>query len=250
MTTTIVMAVSAVVFMLLSMVSAGTWVYKDARQRGLQAGMWTLLVVLSGNFIGLILYLLIGRKQERAVCEHCGAGINTQGTFCPVCGEKNTVSSNAAKTNKSLLFICIACIVLAFISLGVCIYSVFAAEGFTYQRQYSSYNYGSNGSGKNISQKSSGDIWELSFDEASGGYTFEKTYKTETELSSLSVDISCTGTVQLIVTQNGATINETIGEGSLSYDMTDFREGKINLKIVNIDASMFSGTLEIARDEN
>ena len=249
MPTTIFMTIMAVVFLLLSVTFASAWVYKDAKQKGLQAGLWALLVVLSGNFIGLILYLLIGRKQERRACQHCGVATSTQGTFCSACGKENTASNSITQANKGLLFACIACIALAFIAFLLCFYSAFASDGFAFERQFSAYHYGPNGSSKNVSQKSSGSTWELSYNEASGGYTFEKTYNAGTEPLSLSVSIRCSGSVQLIVTQNGTSINKTLMEGSFIFDMTGFSPGKINVKIVNIDASDFSSTLEITRTE-
>lgn len=247
--TTLVMAIMAAAFLLASVVFAAAWVYKDAKQKRLQAGLWTLLVVLSGNFIGLILYLLIGRKQEQRICQRCGASTNMQGTFCSVCGEEIIVKNQSTKANKGLLFTCIACIVLAFISLGFCLYSTFGADGFTFERQYGAYNFGANGSSKNVSQKSSDNTWELSFDEASGGYVFEKTYTSAIEPLSLSVDIQCNGFVQLIVTQNDVSINETVGDGNYIFDMTSFNSGKISIKIINIDASNFSGILEMSKTE-
>ena len=244
MTNIFILAIMALVFFLLSIVFISIWVYKDAKQRGLPAGIWVLLIVLGGNFIGLILYLLIGRKQGR-VCGHCGSATSAQGAFCPACGEKLTVQQRSFKTNRGYLIMCAASIALAFASVGLCIFSAFNSEGFTYERRYSYYNAGLTGSAKNISQRSSGNTWDISFDEASDGYTVSKTYNSTSQPISLSLDFSCSGSVQLLIMQKETSINETVKEGSYNFDMSGFKSGKINIKIINIDASDFSGKIKM-----
>lgn len=241
----IVMIAATVVFALLATTFAGIWVYKDAKQRGLPAGMWVLLVVLSGNFIGLFLYLLVGRKQERGVCNKCGAVTNIQGAFCSVCGEKAITSERIIKRNSGFLFACVACIVLVFVSLGMSLYFNFTANGFAFNKQYSYLTYNSGGFAKNVSQSSSGNIWEFSFDEVSGGYALSNTYSAASEPVLLNIDIQCTGSIQLIVTQDGVSINETLEEGNYNYDMKDFASGKIRMKLVNVDATNLSGKIDV-----
>lgn len=233
------------VFALLATSFAGIWVYKDAKQRGLPAGMWVLLVVLSGNFIGLILYLLVGRKQAHGVCDKCGSATNIQGAFCHVCGERINAPERIIKQNNGLLFACIACIVLVFASLGISIYSNFTAGGFASNRQYSYLSYGPGGFAKKVSQSSSGNTWEFSFEETSDGYKLSKTYNAESQPVSLSVDIHCAGSIQLIVTQNWVSINETLVEGVYHYDMKDFESGKIRMELVNIDAPSLTGEMVV-----
>lgn len=248
MTVLIITFVAAMVLILLSVIFAGVWVYKDAKQRGLQAGLWTLLVVLSGNFLGLILYLLIGRKQVRGVCGNCGASADLQNQFCPSCGEKLTVKNKTVKSNKSLLVASIVCIVLSFVSVGVCIFSIFNSDGFMLNNQYSFYSYSSGGYAKKITQKSSGGTWNLSFEETSSGYIFQNKYNAKSKPVSLAMEIDCDGFVQLIVTKDKASINETISGGSYTFDMSDFDTGKIAMKIVNIDSSDFSGEITVETD--
>lgn len=248
MTIFIITLVAAIVLILLSVAFAGVWVYKDAQKRGLQAGMWTLLVVVSGNFIGLILYLLIGRKQARGVCGNCGASAEIQNPFCPSCGEKLTVQNKTVKSNKSLLAASILCIVLSFVSVGLCIFSIFNSDGFMLNNQYSLYSYSSSGYAKKITQNSSGGTWKLSFEEASSGYIFQNKYTAKSKPLSLVMEIDCDGFVQLIVTQDKSSINETISGGSYTFDMAEFNTGKIAIKVVNIDSSNFSGEITVKTD--
>jgi len=238
-----IMTIAAVVFVLLSVALISVWVYKDAKQRGLSVGLWTLLVVLSGGFIGLILYLLIGRKQNHSVCGKCGAAIHIQGSFCPVCGEKIDAPKHVVKKNKGLINGCIACIVLTFVSLGTIVFLGLTSEGFIFQQQYSYYYDSSDGSAKNTGQSSSGNQWTFSYDEAYSGYTLTQTYNAKSKPVSLLVDISCSGTVQMMITQGGASITETLGEGSYHYDMADFKTGRIRIKLINVDATDLSGKI-------
>lgn len=63
-----------------------TWVYVDARERGVpRARLWSLLTLIS-LFVGLIVYL-IARPEEAKVlqCPGCGREVNG-GAFCPHCG--------------------------------------------------------------------------------------------------------------------------------------------------------------------
>jgi hypothetical protein len=63
------------------------YVYRDAKRRGMNAGLWTLLVlILSPAYllIGLIIYLLI-REPLPYTCPKCGATVNARFNFCPNC---------------------------------------------------------------------------------------------------------------------------------------------------------------------
>jgi len=63
------------------------YVYRDAKRRGMNAALWTLLVlILSGGyfFIGLIIYLLV-REPLPYTCPQCAATVNARFNFCPNC---------------------------------------------------------------------------------------------------------------------------------------------------------------------
>lgn len=248
MTGFILSIVCMVVLALLSVTFAGIWVYKDAKQRGLQAGLWTLLVILSGNFIGLILYLVIGRKNSASACGKCGARFNTLGEFCPSCGEKNVIHEVKLKSKKGWLVSCVSCLILAFVFLGVSVFllSNGGSNGFIYNYKYGYYNLSKNGYVKKDSEQSSGNIWNLSFEEASGGYVFSNKYNAKTKPVSVTAEISCGGSITLIITQNEAVINENLQSGSHTFDMAGFNEGQISFELINIDTpGGFSGTISV-----
>jgi hypothetical protein len=63
------------------------YVYRDAKRRGMNPGLWTLLVLLlSGGyfFIGFIIYLLI-REPLPYSCPQCATSVSARFNFCPNC---------------------------------------------------------------------------------------------------------------------------------------------------------------------
>ena len=43
----------------------GLWTYADASERTNEPAMWTLIVLFVPSFIGLIIYLVVGRDRDR-----------------------------------------------------------------------------------------------------------------------------------------------------------------------------------------
>lgn len=239
----LIMIAAAVVFALMAVVFISIWVYKDARQRGLSAGMWVLIVVLSGTFIGLFLYLLVGRKQRNGVCDKCGEAINIQGAFCPTCGETIAESKRILTKNKGLLYISITFILLVFAQIGIGIYTYTTVGGFAPLYRYEINSSNISGSVKNVTINSFDDTWEFSYDGASGGYTLSNLYNATTKPAALSVEIRGAGSVQLIVEQGDVSISETLVAGTYCYEMTAFETGALSVKLINIDASNLSGKM-------
>jgi len=63
------------------------YVYRDAKRRGMHAGLWTLLVFLltpSTGIIGLVIYLLV-RDPLPYTCPQCATAVNARFNFCPNC---------------------------------------------------------------------------------------------------------------------------------------------------------------------
>jgi hypothetical protein len=68
------------------------WVYRDAQRRGMNGLLWALLVLI-GNAVGLIIYLIVRNEQavrpQAACCEKCpscGQPVGSGFTYCPHCG--------------------------------------------------------------------------------------------------------------------------------------------------------------------
>jgi len=50
----------------------GCWTYSDAKARSDKPEIWTLIVLLVPNFIGLIIYLLVGRTKKAESADTAG----------------------------------------------------------------------------------------------------------------------------------------------------------------------------------
>jgi hypothetical protein len=60
------------------------YVYRDARRRGMNVALWTVLVIFVPNAIGFIIYFLL-RQPLRIPCPKCGAVADPAFNFCPKC---------------------------------------------------------------------------------------------------------------------------------------------------------------------
>ena len=110
---------------LATVVCLGVWTYRDAKARGLEAGVWTAVVVLVPSFIGLLLYLLVGRRRSEGapravVCPSCGATTEAGRPYCSSCGghldgaAAATVLDEPVRTSRAPLVAAIVCVVLGF----------------------------------------------------------------------------------------------------------------------------------------
>ena len=75
------------------------WVYRDAERRGMNGVLWALLVLI-GNLIGLLIYLIVrsdnlpAPPQSKATqdCPSCRRRVPEDYTFCPHCGARLQLS--------------------------------------------------------------------------------------------------------------------------------------------------------------
>jgi len=96
----------SIVFLILWIVVI-VWVYRDAERRGMNGVLWALLVLI-GNIIGLLIYLIIrsdnlpaarddtestsspdgSDSQATITCPNCQKQVGIDSAFCPLCGTK------------------------------------------------------------------------------------------------------------------------------------------------------------------
>jgi hypothetical protein len=74
------MAGAAVAFLVLLI----GYVNRDARRRGMNVALWTVLVIFVPDAIGFIIYFLL-RQPLRIPCPKCGAVGDPAFNFCPKC---------------------------------------------------------------------------------------------------------------------------------------------------------------------
>ena len=70
----------------------GIFVYRDAKARGMDALLWTLIAVFAPGFIGLIIYLIMRREHLKLSCPNCGNEVRQTFVSCPNCGQKLAAS--------------------------------------------------------------------------------------------------------------------------------------------------------------
>lgn len=73
-------------FALVVPVLVGVYVYRDAKARGMDAVLWTIIAVLAPSLIGLIVYLVVRSSNNTRRCAQCGAQVSAEFASCPYCG--------------------------------------------------------------------------------------------------------------------------------------------------------------------
>ncbi|MGN0468107.1 MAG: zinc ribbon domain-containing protein [Acutalibacteraceae bacterium] len=83
-----------IIMCILIPVMIGIYVYKDAKNRQMNAALWTIVAAFAPGFIGLIIYLIVRSDYSAMKCPACGAGVRESFAVCPKCGTslKNTCS--------------------------------------------------------------------------------------------------------------------------------------------------------------
>lgn len=87
------MVIAIPLFMLMIIVALlplliGVYVYRDAKRRGMNAALWTLIAILAPSLIGFIIYLLVRGNYSNLKCPRCAATVTEQYVVCPKCGAK------------------------------------------------------------------------------------------------------------------------------------------------------------------
>ncbi len=70
----------------------GFFVYRDARQRDMNALLWAFVAALVPAFMGLIIYFLVRGNYANLRCPQCGTPVKESFTVCPKCGAKRRPS--------------------------------------------------------------------------------------------------------------------------------------------------------------
>jgi endogenous inhibitor of DNA gyrase (YacG/DUF329 family) len=81
-------------FLSLLWILLAVWVYRDAESRGMSGVLWALLVLI-GNFVGILIYLIVRSERKPAAaedkttvtCPACGQTSASNYKYCPHCGK-------------------------------------------------------------------------------------------------------------------------------------------------------------------
>lgn len=110
----------AILALISIVVFLGLWTYRDAKEKGLNAVLWTLVVVLgSQNLIGLLLYILIGRKNAKIICPECSAQTSAKAKYCEQCGKSiEKVKLPASHSAKKWLIAMLVAFLVFVVGMG------------------------------------------------------------------------------------------------------------------------------------
>ena len=85
---TVIFSLVVLIALLTIPVMIGVYVCRDAKRRGLNAALWTLIAVAAPALIGFIIYLLVRGNYPDLQCPQCAEPVTEQYTVCPHCGAK------------------------------------------------------------------------------------------------------------------------------------------------------------------
>lgn len=89
-------SIGAMIFILMPLLAVflvipmgiGVYVWRDARRRGMNAVLWTVIAVVAPSLIGFIIYLLVRGNHPDMTCARCGERVTEEFVVCPKCGAK------------------------------------------------------------------------------------------------------------------------------------------------------------------
>lgn len=85
---TVIYSLVVLISFLIILIPIGIYVYRDAKRRGMNAVLWTLVAVVAPGLIGFIIYLLVRRNDPDLQCPQCAGPVAEQYVVCPHCGAK------------------------------------------------------------------------------------------------------------------------------------------------------------------
>lgn len=103
------------------------YVYRDAKSRGMNEVLWTLIVLLTPAFIGLVLYLIMRSSNSERKCPNCSATVQEGWIVCPNCanplpreyGKDPMQIQKKDKALRKILIMAILVPVLVLVVIGI-----------------------------------------------------------------------------------------------------------------------------------
>ncbi len=106
----------------------GIYVWHDAKQRDMNAVLWTLIAVLAPALLGFVIYLLMRGNSAARNCPGCGAPVKADWMVCPRCACPLPEQEEPPKRSDRGLGWILGAVILIPIALIVLI-ALFAAAG-------------------------------------------------------------------------------------------------------------------------
>ncbi|MEG1410865.1 MAG: hypothetical protein RSD36_13590 [Terrisporobacter sp.] len=199
------------------------WTYKDATNKGLNAKLWTLIVILGPSGIGLLIYFLVGRKQSFIKCSSCLKSIPIDSKYCNKCG--NSVTKIKMIEKRPTKYLIIGFIISFVLSISCFI-------GFAINSENLEFNSGQSLFLIEINTKSK---WNISYYTSTSKFSRSMDKKENTP-STMNIEASCDeGQLYIKLTQND--IEEVIDisdtNGLKKIDLSQFKNGEIKLELID-----------------
>lgn len=224
-----ILAIAAVVFCCI-------WIYKDCKSRGGNAVLWVVICLAASPVIGILIYLIAGRKEEKVPCQSCGRMIDRQASFCAFCGYRQEafsqgradLSRQPKKRGQYGLLIAagISLVMMVAVMIGTVIVAVTSDGAADTLRLNSGYVVGSLTTGGS-------EDWHVRYAKASKGYRYYKTMKLENpQKQFLSIRVSCEGEGLTLRLAQGEHVEQLEISGfsdSQPYSLNGFEEGQLEL---------------------
>lgn len=199
------------------------WTYKDAINRGLNAKLWTLIVIFGPSGIGLLIYFLVGRKQSFIKCGNCSNSIPSDSKYCNKCGTLVTeIKMIEKKPTKHLII----GFIISFILSIICFVGFMVnSEDIEFKSGYSIFLVEVNTKNK----------WNISYYKSSAKFS-KIIDKKDNQPSVINIDASCDeGQLYLKLTQDDMeeVVNVSNTKGSMKIDLSKFKNSEIKLELID-----------------
>lgn len=220
-------------FIVVTFAFLGTWTYRDAKKRNLNAGLWTAIVLLVPNLMGLIIYFLVARKDEMIRCNKCGSMVPGSSNYCMTCGNEfkediRYYRENRESNSKGLMIgFIIYFIVIIIIFMGFVL--IVFRDGDL--KAHSGISIGS-------IENNIGDKWNVSYISSTKEFT-RKIKIEDNNPSRLYIESECgKGKLSLRLVQGDIerTIDLSPKNDGYQFDLSIFKDGEVKLYLIGDNA--------------
>lgn len=201
----------------------GLWTYRDAKNRGLNPKLWTLIVILGPSGIGILIYFLVARKQSFIKCSSCSNNIPQDSKYCNKCGNLVTeIKEIEKKPTKNFM---IGFAVSFLVSMLCFIGFIFTSESLEF----------TSGTSLFLVEINTNKKWNISYYKSTS--EFSRTIKKEDNTpSNMYIDASCDeGSLAIKITQDDKeeVIDISNTNGSMKVDLSKYENGEIKLYLMS-----------------
>lgn len=220
---------ASLIFSILCFVFLCVWIYRDAKSRGQSGLVWILISLFSSPIIGLLAYLLAGRKDAQVSCRSCGWMISQNARFCERCGtEQPPVPSGTPekRTGFGLIVFSSICFVLAILCVVGVLAATLTGNGFSPEYPSPTVNVMS------VNTMWNGE-WKIDCYYCNDGY-LKKDFTLNSPQDALYSNVTCEeGQIFLHVHQGDKKVlyDLTGIQGEFRLPMEEFQPGKIRVMV-------------------